>query len=742
MCNSSIKAATVLRHDTPGKSLFALLALLLVSVTVSAQSTTTSHSDIATPQGLAAGSPAGAYQLSGFENVNLYNGNLDFHLPLITVGGRGSASFPITLSLNTKQWHVEHTQTQTSQSWYPSRSYWGSLPGYSAGAMQGRRTGFNIKYTAGCSGLNKQIYQTTLTTLTFTGPDGTEYEFRDQLNGGQRMPVTAPCPAFPYTGASRGTVWVTADGSAATFISDTVIYDLVDIPTYHRMMPNIYGYLLLRDGTRYRIEYGQVVWIRDRNGNMIFNNSDSLGRQFPITVVGEYPTYEDQISYKGFGGAQRVVRITYDLLQNALRPGFSIHTPAQLFPDLPSTQNFGPFNPLVVTSVILPNGQSYQFKYNDYGELARVVLPTGGAIEYDMNSGSGVIFGNNGEGDDYEIYRRVVERRTYQDGSATPVTRTVYYAPPDGAGPVEVKHYDGTTLVTVEKHYFATNRIESLIPQLDGAGFPIQTYPSPFEGKEAAVENYATDGASATTLLRRTVTSWQAGATLGGFYVNPRVADTTTTLSDTNQVSKQVFAYDQCTGCNSYFNNQTDVYEYDYGTGAAGALVRRTHTDYVTATNYTDASAGAHLRSLPSQVSTFDAAGVERSRTTFEYDNYAFDTNHAGLVSRSSISGFDSSFTTSYLTRGNVTATTSYLLTNGAVTGSVTGYAQYDIVGNVVKSIDGRGYATQLDFNDRFGAPDGDARANSGSAELHAAGQYSYAFATSASNALGHTAYA
>jgi hypothetical protein len=54
--------------------------VLLLSQIGSAQ-TTTSHSDIATPGGLAAGSPAGAYQLSGFENVNLYNGNLDFHLP-------------------------------------------------------------------------------------------------------------------------------------------------------------------------------------------------------------------------------------------------------------------------------------------------------------------------------------------------------------------------------------------------------------------------------------------------------------------------------------------------------------------------------------------------------------------------------------------------------------------------------------------------------------------------------------
>jgi len=49
-----------------------------------------------------------------------------------------------------------------------------------------------------------------------------------------------------------------------------------------------------------------------------------------------------------------------------------------------------------------------------------------------------------------------------------------------------------------------------------------------------------------------------------------------------------------------------------------------------------------HIRSLPTQSSIYDAGGVERSRTTFEYDNYVSDTNHAPLVYRAGISGLDS----------------------------------------------------------------------------------------------------
>jgi hypothetical protein len=37
--------------------------------------------------------------------------------------------------------------------------------------------------------------------------------------------------------------------------------------------------------------------------------------------------------------------------------------------------------------VALPNGTSYQFQYNIYGEVARLVLPTGGTIEYEHGAG-------------------------------------------------------------------------------------------------------------------------------------------------------------------------------------------------------------------------------------------------------------------------------------------------------------------------------------------------------------------
>ncbi|MGB7202045.1 MAG: RHS repeat-associated core domain-containing protein [Pyrinomonadaceae bacterium] len=36
-----------------------------------------------------------------------------------------------------------------------------------------------------------------------------------------------------------------------------------------------------------------------------------------------------------------------------------------------------PFNPIALTKITLPNGQSYQFKYNVFGEISKIIYPTG-----------------------------------------------------------------------------------------------------------------------------------------------------------------------------------------------------------------------------------------------------------------------------------------------------------------------------------------------------------------------------
>ncbi|HYG81523.1 MAG TPA: hypothetical protein VD861_14095, partial [Pyrinomonadaceae bacterium] len=77
-----------------------VLLFVLLSGAASGQSTTAV--DGYTPLALSPGSPAGSYSLSGFESVNLYNGALNFNLPLVTVSGRGGASHQITRPVENK----------------------------------------------------------------------------------------------------------------------------------------------------------------------------------------------------------------------------------------------------------------------------------------------------------------------------------------------------------------------------------------------------------------------------------------------------------------------------------------------------------------------------------------------------------------------------------------------------------------------------------------------------------------
>jgi len=702
--------------------------------------------DGSTPLAVSSGAPTGSYTLGNFDSVNLYNGSLNFRLPLVAVAGRGEASYRMVLKIETK-WIVEKEAGLGQPNRYtPTTSWWGvdgQQPIYSVGKLQMRLGGSREFVISGNCGY---IHSETLTRITFTAPDGTEYELRDQQTNGRPDHPTCATGGF-----NRGRIFITSDGSSATFISDADISDYI-YGDPSDAQPS--GYLALRDGMRFRIEGGQVKWMRDRNGNKVifgYNGltlttiTDSLNRQVTIAYADQNTPY-DRITERGFGGAPRTTKVYRG---SALRGDFSVQTYHQLFPDLNGAFD-SPAPPSGVTAVELPNGEQYQFFYDSYSELARVVLPTGGAIEYDYAPGltdstTGGVLTWAG---DRQVYRRVVERRVYPNGGtgASYASRTTYSRPESSTlndGYIVTDQYNSNgSLLGRSYHYFYGS------PKASFGQQPTQ-YPGWKDGREYQTTIYALDGITplrqvTNTFAQRAPVSWWAGSPDMEPPNDPRPVETVTTLMDTNQVAKQtsINPYDSNDKGFDQFNNKTDTWEYDYGTGAPGALIRHTHTDFLATADYTDAVNGPGLLSLPSRMSLYDANGNERARTTFEYDNYSSDSNHAYLTNRSDISGFDPSFSTIYTRRGNTTSTTQYLLIgSGVVTGSITAYLQYDIAGNPVKAIDVRGYLTTFDYSDRFGSPDGEARSNSSPTELSSLGQSSYAFPTAVTNPMGQTAY-
>lgn len=766
---------------------YSLLVISVVALAGGSVQGQTSATDGTTPASLAPGAPAGSYSLSDFEHINLYNGNLSASFQLVHVGGRGNAQYSMMLPIE-RHWRAINGSYDPFHDgnliYYsaPESNWWdGIKPGYGPGVVQTRTVG---DQPGNC---NPQLYggifySVVITRITFTSPDGSEHELVDsQTNGAPKNLGICGYQTF-----SRGKVFVSKDGSGLTFFSDQNIVE--DNTTYGIGTPS--GVLKFPDGTQYRVDEGLVTSLRDRNGNKLTfaygtdpqnaltyqrltSVTDSLNRQVTVSYADNSSIFYDQISFKGFGGASRIIRVHYTSLGQSLRAGFALAHYTALFPEYYLT-NLDPnlFNPTVVSAIEIPDGRSYQLQYNNYAELARVVLPTGGAVEYDHTPTSGVLCYNGQECTMSEVYRRTVARRTYPDAaSSVPESVTAYNVTGSGwetsLQPLTVDHLNaGGTLLAREQHYFVGNGIPSSLVPVYWSFWK--------EGKEYQTDFVSVVNGTAGAVLRRQALEWRQRDTVSWCTPvpwgcsadsappnDPRLVETISTLMDTNQVSKassinpQTLAvgYDQ-------FNNPTDSWLYDYGAGAPGGLLKHTHTDYLTVNpvnnvDYTNRNlvSSPHILNLPTKVSIFDASNNELARTTFEYDKYS-GTNNAALqtypragFTELAISGMDAAYnSTTISTRGNPTSVTRYILVNNAVTHSSTIFSQFDIAGNVVKVIDPRNttqnpIVTTFDFGDRFGSPDGNARLNTSPPELNLAGNNGYALPTSVTNAVGHTAY-
>ncbi len=738
-----------------------------------------SSSDGTTPAGLAPGSPAGSFALSGFDTVSPFSGKINFKLPLLQIGGRGKAGYTMTYDYN-QIWQVDRMTPDYSSYTYQYATPWGWAGGAGLGpGFMAVRTIAAQKVTCPEGTPQMEKWSQSQTRLTFTSPDGTEYEFLDALNSGAILTNDICNPYQNYN--RRGKLWITRDGSSATFITDADIYDNQSNPnagqmaTQTTMYAPVSGMMILRDGTKYRIDNGNVSWIRDTNGNKVtftststaYTITDSLGRQVSVSI-GVEPTI---INYKGVGGASRQIKIYHNSLDQLLRSDFPLplKTTQQLFPNLLGSATA--HNPTLTSYIELPDGRKYYFKYNYYAELARVELPTGGAYEYDWGGGPGA----TAEGTIYEgyysglyniqeIYRRVSQRRVYKEGNVLEgkmvftAAHSHYTDPRPWTTSIKVEEQNaGGTTLSASKHYYNGSPSASMIKHT----FDFSEWN---EGREYQTDVLAADS---QTILRRKNMAWQqraarpTGLNSHSFYLeganDPRMVEATTTLTDVspNLVSKQTHIHptNNTIGYDQY-NNTIDTWEYDFGSGSVGTFIRKTHTDYLTSgydtmvggINAPDPNATAHIRSLPiAQTIYSDIAGtVKKAEALFEYDNYTPDTNnyHATLINRTNISGLDPVSTT----RGNNTKVSSWRNTDNAY---LSIYSQYDIAGNVVKSIDANGNVSTLEYDDRFGSPNGEAQSNvpNGEAPFVTApsvwlnGQTTFAFLTKVTNAKGHIGY-
>lgn len=431
-------------------------------------------------KGFEGGAPAGSYSLSDFEHINLYNGNLNFNMPLAALGGRGNMLSPVTIAIDSAKWHVDIDPTERGWMRLPYDFVLNSIavphwvvvcpPTHAQRSpdddgcewQQELPTDFELtgehisaltpltpdvrplfqvvtdpEYAAvrGVVSLTGQTvnfgndgnYAVMLTRLTLTDQNGNKYELRDALTDGKpnRYQIfddpTSQYPRYrpPF---NRGRTFVTADGENIRFVSDTDIVDESGAATEPLQPYYPTGNLYYPDGRVYRVYPGGTEWMRDVNGNTI-TSADSIGRtitqSYDVLTNNPNDTSEryDEVITKSAADTDRVTRVYKTRLHNMLRQ------------DYPSIRNTGDMFPEVLDAFYVSGSD-----YDPEGKMSKIILPDGREYRFRYNpygelarvelpTGAAIEydFYQATTGPQYQstIFRPLLERRVYASGGSS-----------------------------------------------------------------------------------------------------------------------------------------------------------------------------------------------------------------------------------------------------------------------------------------------------------------------------------
>jgi RHS repeat-associated protein len=761
-----------------GRLFSVCVALLISCFSALAQDNQQSQYDRGTPPQHAAGvSAIGSYLSADIGTVNLSNGSLNFALPLGSVGGRGFW-LPLTLNYSSKLWSARRGDVPNPDGPAGSRlpAVWGQFSddgtdiayyvagGWSIGAapyLRARGVGISpVGKHNGCTDFSKVIVK-----LTLVLPDKGEIQLRDDAKDG--APSTAQ--AFGPFGCKvqdigRGRRWHASDGSAIIFINDN--NDGV-------VNGDLAGVVITSDGTRYHFinssgggnsagsasinNIARCDWVEDRNGNRVtiaypdgthVIYTDQLGRV--TTVQWDNPTgvrLRDPDDPSAFlavlvtlpaagGGTPHYYKIKTGLMNQNYRQSPNPINPALPVFNGPSertavgTALFGGATEAgldwidgrpVLSELILPDRRSLKFRYNEFGEVAEVEMPTGGKVQYDYQAALTLPVGNTlfaeaaapRGGNVTAVDRAVTVRRTYPDG-VTEEGRWNYAYNTDYT---EVKCQSAGTNLLVERHYYMP--AQRFVTPVSGGGVDGTGYSLWSTGLEKRSEMLSGTGSGANVLaaseqdwVQRKPIAWTGTSTVEQIANDNRVIETRRFLDDGTR-AKVTTAYDD-------FNNPTRVEEYDFD----NTLKRYTTTSYKTGFPYnTKTTSSLNMVRLPETQSVFDGpTNMLKARTTYEYDIYAADGDHLPLERYGTdfpfIPGHNTTYDENSPIRGNPTKVTRMVTASA----SISSFTRYDVLGNVVSVKDAKGFESTISYLDDFG--------NGSNPGLNAGGRTSYSLPT------------
>jgi RHS repeat-associated protein len=585
--------------------------------------------------------------LQDSESVNLGNGNLHFQIPLVRLPGRDGHDFVYSMSYNSQIWwgnQITDPQGHLHQFWVSNVPWSSSIPILTSDSNVPPPGYPNGQYL--CTG----NYRVTL-------PDGRTVHFPIYQNCINAQ-YSTPAPQFNQ---SSGTAVYPADGRNPA--CDRVYMSLT--PTPHVVVEN-----------------GETIWFtasgvasqdEDTNGNTItYNNgnttmADTVGRTIVSSGTGSTTT----VTYQDSSGVPRAVTLTTSPITT---------TPHFHWTGV-SDPNTAIWN--LLTSVVYPNGDRYDFQYNNYGEMTKIIYPTGGYTRYDYTYFNSLPVGLD--------LREVVGKHVCRD----PNSRAHLDQSGQPGACVAPFSEDTTTFTPTgfgnSPPANATNQVVSPIGDTTNYTFGSgSTAGAVFETQRKVYSG-------STTLLRTVDTS-----------INTCGAPTqkTITLDDGTIEQTQWDRTDtvptvlyQTSGTDYVNTNVTAKREYGQVNGTL-TFLRQTATSYLHVNSFNGLdyhSLATHILDRKASEVVQDASGTTLSQTTYEYDNYSTPMQLSGATQHDSLYAANASQLIT--ARGNLTAAKRWLNPSNTWLSTTTAY---DDAGNALTVTDPLSHTTTFSFADSW----------------------------------------
>ncbi len=577
--------------------------------------------------------PYQSYESFAFDSVNLSSGNLLLDIPIVSFPQRGTLHpFSLSLRYNNPHWWGTYQSTCTSNScttWITDgrsvhivRDNTYALIGYSDNVGTPDYPVYvGASHVVDNSGAHHvlEAISNDATGVSAT-IDGTELIVNTQLSSG----------LIDSDGMKHSTLWFQTSADPAAGGGDPTVLimngfgDTTVDPNGNAITPQFYA---PPGGDRYYVNN----WI-DSLGRFIPAPRQPLPNSYGYPPLGN--PFCETLNFPGINGGTAPITFCYTRIQvlSSFPAGTGINAA---------------ISPLALTSVTLPNGTQWKFDFDNFGYLSAITLPTGGKISYTWTYSYGCSrnLANLAQGWSPGSFscERVISTRSFDANDGSGPKTWLYSLPPTaGGGPTVITVTDPGGNDTVHTFGFPNPQIvasswyelktrsysgpqanNNLIKTID-----TQYGISPFGGWRA----YSPALSNCTDVNPNSnFTPDDTYANISGDLAGAFPTFTTTTWPN-GQVSQTKLVYDSGSSywiaaahgsfggysCPLIYGKQVQKFEYDYGSGAPGPLLRQTNTQYLwqTNSNYLNAD----FLNLVSSTTILGPSGLQAASTTFAYD--------------------------------------------------------------------------------------------------------------------------